>query len=222
MNISINDFLELQTFSKIFFQGIINTLALSVVGIFFGIILGLFLTLLRLSKIKIFQYFSLVYLEVIRGTPLMVQVFFIFFTTPELFNIRLSPFNAGAIAMSLNSAAYVSEIMRSGINSIDKGQMEASRSLGLNYSKSMQYVIIPQAIKNILPTLGNEFISIIKETSTLTIIGVTEVMFATKRIQSITYKATPIIIVSMITYFVITFTLSRIIALFERRMKVSD
>lgn len=222
MNITINDFLELQTFSKILIQGIYNTLALSLLGIFFGIIIGLFLTFLRLSNFKILQYISLVYLEIIRGTPLMVQVFFIFFTTPELLNIKLSPFNAGAIAMSLNSAAYVSEIMRSGINSIDKGQMEASRSLGLNYSKSMQYIIIPQAIKNILPTLGNEFIAIIKETSTLTVIGVTEVMFATKRIQSITYKATPIIIVAMVTYFIITFTLSRIISIIERRMKVSD
>lgn len=223
MSISFNDFIDVITnYSSMFLMGIKTTLLLSLIGVACGIVLGLILTFFRLSKSKVLRGISKVYLEIIRGTPLMVQVFFVFMATPELTGIKLSPFTAGAIAMSINSAAYVSEIMRSGINSIDKGQMEASRSLGLGYSKTMRYVIIPQATKNILPTLGNEFISIIKETSTLTVIGVTEIMFATKRVQSITYKATPTIIVAAILYFAITFTLSRVIAAIERRMSVSD
>ncbi|MDL2310644.1 amino acid ABC transporter permease [Peptostreptococcaceae bacterium OttesenSCG-928-C18] len=222
MNLSISDFSKLWDSRDLFITGLKNTLLLSVIGIFFGILLGLILTLFRLSKFKVLRGFSLTYLEIIRCTPLMVQAFFIFLATPEIIGFRLSPFYAGAIAMSLNSAAYVSEIIRSGINSVDKGQMEASRSLGLSYGKTMRYVIIPQAVKNILPTLGNEFIAIIKETSTLTIIGVAEIMFNTKRAQAASYKATPAIIVAMILYFVITFTLSKIIATIERRMKVSD
>ena len=222
MNLSSQDFINLYASRDLFIGGLKNTILLSIIGIFFGILLGLILTLLRLSKFKVLRGISLTYLELIRCTPLMVQSFFIFMATPELIGFNLSPFLAGAIAMSLNSAAYVSEIMRSGINSVDKGQMEASRSLGLGYGKTMRYVIIPQAIKNILPTLGNEFIAIIKETSTLTIIGVTEVMFATKRVQAVTYKATPAIIAAMAIYFIITFTLSRVVAAFERRMKVSD
>lgn len=223
MKISIDDFTAIfTTYSGMFLTGIKITLLLSLIGITFGIILGLFLTLLRLSKSKILRGISLTYLEIIRGTPLMVQIFFVFFATPELTGLKLTPFMAGAVAMSLNSAAYVSEIMRSGINSIDKGQMEASRSLGLSYGKTMRYVIIPQATKNILPTLGNEFISIIKETSTLTVIGVTEIMFTTKRVQSMMFKATPTIIVAALLYFTITFTLSRVIAVIERRMSVSD
>lgn len=222
MNLSIENFLALQEFIPMFLQGIKNTLLLSLIGIFFGIILGMILSLFRLSRFKILKGISLTYLEFFRCTPLMVQAFFIFFATPELFGIRFSPFYAGAIAMSLNSAAYVSEIIRSGINSVDKGQMEASRSLGLSYGKTMRYVIIPQAVKNILPTLGNEFVAIIKETSTLTVIGVAEVMYTTDRVKASSFQSTAPIIVAMAIYFVITFTLSRVIAYFERRMKISD
>ncbi|HHX68745.1 MAG: amino acid ABC transporter permease [Miniphocaeibacter sp.] len=222
MNLSIENFLALQKFIPMFLQGIKNTLLLSLIGIFFGIILGMILSLFRLSRFKILRGISLTYLEFFRCTPLMIQVFFIFFATPELFGIRFSPFYAGAIAMSLNSAAYVSEIIRSGINSVDKGQMEASRSLGLSYGKTMRYVIIPQAVKNILPTLGNEFVAIIKETSTLTVIGAAEVMYTTDRVKASSFQSTAPIIVAMAIYFVITFTLSRVIAYFERRMKISD
>ena len=222
MNLTLENFSTLLQYKSMFIQGIINTLLLSIIGVFFGIIIGMVLSLLRLSKYKILRGISLTYLEFFRCTPLMIQVFFMFFATPELLKINLSPFYAGAIALSLNSGAYVSEIIRSGINSIDKGQMEASRSLGLGYGKTMRYVIIPQAIKNILPTLGNEFIAIIKETSTLTVIGVAEVMYTTDRVKASTWVSTPPIIVAMVIYFVITFTLSKVIAIFERRMKVSD
>ncbi|QQK07098.1 amino acid ABC transporter permease [Miniphocaeibacter halophilus] len=222
MNLSIENFLALQEFIPMFLQGIKNTLLLSIIGIFFGIILGMILSLFRLSRFRILRGISLIYLEFFRCTPLMVQAFFIFFAPPELFGIKFSPFYAGAIAMSLNSAAYVSEIIRSGINSVDKGQMEASRSLGLSYGKTMRYVIIPQAVKNILPTLGNEFVAIIKETSTLTVIGAAEVMYTTDRVKASSFQTTAPIIVAMVIYFVITFTLSRVIAYFERRMKVSD
>ncbi len=220
-NLGIESFKKVFGFKYMFITGIKTTLLLSLIGIFFGILLGMILSLFRLSKFKVLRAIALAYLELFRCTPLMVQVFFIFFV-PQTIGFRLTPFFSGAIAMSLNSAAYVSEIIRSGINSVDKGQMEASRSLGLGYGKTMRYVIIPQAIKNILPTLGNEFIAIIKETSTLTVIGVTEVMYTTDRVKASSYEVTASILVAMAIYFTITFTLSRVVATFERRMKVSD
>ena len=124
--------------------------------------------------------------------------------------------------MSLNSAAYVAEIIRSGILSIDKGQMEASRSLGLNYYQSLRYIIIPQAIKNILPALCGEFVAIIKETSIVSVIGVTDIMFQTNVVRSTSYKPVAPLIIASIMYFIITFSLTKLISFWEGSMKKSD
>lgn len=197
------------------------TILLAIVGVIFGIILGTIFALMKLSSIKILRALASIYIEYVRGTPLLVQIFIVYFGTGIL-GLDLSRFVAGCIALSLNSAAYVAEIIRAGINGVNKGQMEAARSLGMDRTKAMRYIIFPQAIKNISPALGNEFVTVIKESSVISVIGVSELIFQAGNVQGASFKPfLPYLIVSLI-YFVLTFTLSRLLGVAERRMKTSD
>ncbi|MDN6639986.1 MAG: ABC transporter permease subunit [Tetragenococcus sp.] len=197
------------------------TIILAFVGVIFGIILGTLFALMKLSSIKILKALASIYIEYVRGTPLLVQIFIVYFGTGVL-GLDLSRFVAGCIALSLNSAAYVAEIIRAGINGVNKGQMEAGRSLGMNHAQAMRYVIFPQAIKNILPALGNELVTVIKESSVISVIGVSELIFQAGNVQGASFKPfLPYLIVSLI-YFVLTFTLSRLLGIAERKMKTSD
>ena len=193
-----------------YITGIKVTLALSFFSLLIGTTLGSLLSLLKLSKLKILSWIATVYIEIVRGTPMMVQIAIVCFGSFVLFGINMDGFLAALIAVSLNSAAYVAEIIRSGIQSIDKGQTEASRSLGMSSGQTMRHIILPQAIKNILPTLGNEFVTLIKETSVASTIGVVDLMRASNIVQSTSYEPfTPLIIVAII-YFIFTFTLSQL------------
>src|SRR5690606_17635333 len=170
-------------------------------------------------------------IEVIRGTPLLVQIFIIYYGLP-LIGIKLpsisflgsggEEFISGIIALSINSGAYVAEIIRSGIQAVDKGQMEAARSLGMPYNMAMKHIIIPQAFKNILPALGNEFIVIIKESSIVSVIGIHELMYNANTVRGNTFRPLEPLIVAAVIYFILTFTLSKLLGIAERRMKVSD
>ncbi len=205
-----------------YFTGIKITLLLSFGALVIGTTLGSLLSLARLSKNKFLQFIARVYIEVVRGTPMMVQISLVYFGSYVLLGIDIDGFVAALIAVALNSTAYVAEIIRSGIQSIDKGQTEASRSLGLSSSQTMRHIILPQAIKNILPTLGNEFVTLIKETSVASTIGVADLMYASKIVQSTSFQPfTPLVIVAVI-YFVFTFTLSQLVAFFERRLAHND
>ncbi|MCF6462083.1 amino acid ABC transporter permease [Clostridium sp. Cult1] len=202
--------------------GIKTTLLISFLSLAIGTTLGSLLSLFKLSKIKILRIISTVYIEVFRGTPMMVQIALVYFGSYVIIGVNMDGFLAALIAVSLNSAAYVAEIIRSGIQSIDRGQREASRSLGLTNGQTMRYIILPQAIKNILPALGNEFVTLIKETAVASTIGVADLMYASKIVQSTSYQPfNPLIIVATI-YFVITFTLSQLIGVFERRLAHND
>lgn len=201
-----------------FAKGIEYTLIITVVSVFFGFLLGVLLALLRLSKGKFQRAIAITYIEFIRGTPLMVQVMFVYFGIGALVQ-SLPALLAGIIAVSLNSAAYVAEVIRSGIESIPKGQTEAARSLGMSQTITYRYVIIPQALKNIWPALGNEFITLIKESSIVSIIGVGDLMYQMQLVQSATYKGVIPIFITMVIYFVMTFGLSKILGYFEGRMK---
>ncbi|KFN91393.1 periplasmic-binding/permease component of an ABC superfamily amino acid transporter [Tetragenococcus muriaticus PMC-11-5] len=197
------------------------TILLALIGVLFGIILGTIFALMKLSSIKVLRALASIYIEYVRGTPLLVQIFIVYFGTGML-GFDLSRFVAGCIALSLNSAAYVAEIIRAGINGVNKGQMEAGRSLGMNRIQAMRYVIFPQAIKNILPALGNELVTVIKESSVISVIGVSELIFQAGNVQGASFKPfLPYLIVSLI-YFVLTFTLSRLLGLAERKLKSSD
>ncbi|MGO0913780.1 amino acid ABC transporter permease, partial [Clostridioides difficile] len=182
----------------------------------------------KISKSKVLRAISSIYIEVLRGTPLLVQIYIVWFGLPQL-GIRFpmlfgipSEFIASAFALSVNSGAYVAEILRSGIQSVDNGQMEASRSLGLNYWSTMRYIIIPQAIKNILPSLANEFITLVKESSIISVIGVVEIMRTADIVKNAAFRALEPLIVAAAIYFVITFTLSRLVGLLEKKLSVSN
>lgn len=204
-----------------FVTGIGYTIVITVCSVLIGIVLGMLFALMRLSNNRILHWIAVCYIEFIRGTPQMVQILFVYFGIGYIIK-GLSALVAGIIAIGLNSGAYVAEDIRSGINSVAKGQTEAARSLGLSRSKTYHYVIIPQAIKNIWPALGNEFITLLKDSSLVSVIGVAELMYQTQLVQNTTYKGVLPLFICMIIYFVMTFTLTRILNHFEGRMKHND
>jgi len=214
-----------------FINGTKITILLSVFTILFGVFLGIIFALMRLSKNIILRSIAASYVEVVRGTPILVQLLIIYYGLPLIgiefpevpaLGSNFSDFMAGVVALSINSGAYVCEIIRAGIQAVDKGQMEASRSLGMPYGMSMYHIILPQAFKNILPALGNEFITIIKESAIVSIIGIHDLMYNSDTVRGNTYKPFEPLIVAAIIYFIITFTLSRVIGVFERRMSAGD
>ncbi|MFB9769367.1 ABC transporter substrate-binding protein/permease [Lactiplantibacillus modestisalitolerans] len=206
---------------KAFLTGIEYTLIITICSVFFGFILGILLSLARMAKGNPFKtalrWLATAYVEFIRGTPMMVQVMFVYFGL-GLF-VNLPALTSGIIAISLNSGAYIAEYIRGGINSVNIGQTEAARSLGMSNGATMRYVVLPQALKNIWPSLGNEFITLIKDSSIVSIIGVTELIYQSNIVRSDTYRGVAPIVVIMVLYFIMTFTASRILNYFERRMQ---
>lgn len=215
------DFSFLSNYYMFFVNGAKFTIFLAFFTVLIGVMLGVVLALMKLSKKKILNLIATAYVEFIRGTPVLVQLYIVFYGLPHI-GISLPDFVAGIIALSVNSAAYVAEIIRAGIQAVDKGQMEAARSLGMPQGMAMRHIIIPQAIKNILPALGNEFIVVIKESSIASIIGIHELMYNADTVRGNTFQPFAPLIVAAIVYFLMTFTLSKIIGTFERRMKTSD
>jgi len=210
-----------QKYYKYYVNGAGYTIFLAIIGVFFGAIFGAILALIKLGKIRILRWIATAYIEYVRGTPLLVQIFIVYFGS-GIIGIDLSKLAAGCIALALNSAAYVAEIIRAGISAVNKGQMEAARSLGMNQRQAMQFIIFPQAIKNILPALGNEFVTVIKESSVVSVIGVSELIFQAGNVQGASFKPfLPYVIVSLI-YFVLTFSMSRLLGVAERRMNTND
>ncbi|HCZ3023949.1 TPA: ABC transporter permease subunit, partial [Staphylococcus aureus] len=209
-------------YGSFFLKGIKITILISLIGVALGSILGAFVALMKLSKIKIISWIASIYIEILRGTPMLVQVFIVFFGITAALGLDISALVCGTIALVINSSAYIAEIIRAGINAVDKGQMEAARSLGLNYRQTMKSVIMPQAIKNILPALGNEFVTLIKESSIVSTIGVGEIMFNAQVVQGISFDPFTPLLVAAALYFVLTFVLTRIMNMIEGRMNASD
>lgn len=216
------NFTFLNKYFGYYLKGAEITIVLAFFAVLFGTILGLGFTLLRRSRFKITRFIGTAYVEFVRGTPLLVQIYIIYIGLPKLIGIDMPDMTVGAIALALNSAAYVSEIIRAGIEAVDKGQMEAARSLGMNQRLAMFQVVIPQAFKNILPALGNEFISVIKESSMVSVIGVAELMYNAGIVRGNTALGLEPIVVAAVVYFILTFTLTRGLKYVERRMKASD
>lgn len=201
---------------RYFLDGTAMTIFISLIGVLVGLVLGFILSLMRLAKNVIIRFLGSSYVEFVRGTPLLIQVMFIYFGVGVFFN--LPALTAGIIAVSLNSGAYICEIIRSGLNSVDSGQSEAARSLGMSRNQAMRHIIFPQALKNIWPALGNEFITIIKESSIVSVIGVGELIFQTRVVRSASFEGILPLIITMMIYFVLTFTLTKILNYFEGRM----
>ena len=212
------DFSAIFKYKDLFINGAMYTLFIAAISVVGGTLIGMFLSLLKLSKYKVLRFLSTTYIEIFRGTPILVQLYLVYLAFPSMLDIRMNPLTAGIIALCLNSGAYVAEIIRAGIMAVDKGQMEAARSLGMPEWKAMYLIVIPQAIKNILPALANEFIVIIKESSIASVIGVTELMYNADSVRGNTFRPMESLLVAAAIYFVMTFTLSKTVAYFERRM----
>ena len=228
---SFFNFSFLPKYGLFFVQGIEYTLLLAVVAVALAVIPALLLALMRLSKNKLIRGLSGAYIAIFRSTPLLVQLSIIYFGLFGVISIPritilgfvdISRFIPGVVALALNSSAYVAEIFRAGIMSVDAGQMEAARSLGLSKWSSMQLVVLPQAIKNVLPALANEIITMVKESSICSMLGMAELMFAAKTVASSTYITLAPYTIAALIYFCINYPASKGIEAIERRMRRGD
>ncbi len=230
--LTIKGFQKALEYWQLFLQGVACTVSLSALTVVLGFILALVLATCRMGRSKILKAISTAYVELFRATPMVVQVFIIFYVVFDgvkvlpgfkLFGfIRFDRFFPAVVALALNSGAYLSEIIRSGIQSIDGGQTEAARSLGLSSWKTMRFIVLPQAIKNILPAIANEFVTIIKESAICYTIGVQDIMSAVNAVRGATYRMGEALIIATVLYFCLTFPTSKIIAHFERKMSRGD
>lgn len=213
----------LEKYFPLYLEGLWGTLWLSAVTVVLGTVLGMFVALLRMSKVKVFNWISDAYIEVLRGTPALLQLYFFWIGLPKLLPfLNLSDTMCILVAMTVNASAYISEIIRAGIGAVDRGQWEAARSIGLSEVHVMSHVILPQAVKNILPALCNEFISTIKGTSLASVFFVGELMTSYKTVASATFLQMQSLLIAGVIYFTITFTLSKLLKILERRLTVSD
>mgnify|MGYP002445721119 FL=1 len=208
-------------------EGLKNTLIIAVMGLFIGIVLGTLLATARVVPktnvfVKIVEKIASFYVSLFRGTPIVVQLLVFYYVLMPLLGLHMNSVGVALVVFGLNSAAYISEIMRAGILSVDPGQMEGGRSVGLSYGTTMVKIVIPQAVKNILPTLGNEFISLIKETSVVSFVGATDLYLAFQRIGSNTYDFMVPYLVMAVIYIVLVVIISFLVKLVERSLRKSD
>ncbi|MGN0709260.1 MAG: amino acid ABC transporter permease [Anaerovoracaceae bacterium] len=206
------------------FRGVPATMSVSAIAVVIGLILGFLLAFMRMSKIGVLRGISLVYTDIVRGTPLVVQLFILAYGVPVLVQYFGNEFKwpylviPAIIVCGLNSAAYMAEIIRGGLQAVDKGQLEAAASLGMTHKQSMRLVVVPQAVRIILPSLGNEFVTMIKETSVLSFAGVVEIMREGVLLSSRTFDPFTAYIGVAIVYLVFTIPLSKLVLYMERKM----
>ena len=213
----------LQKYGVNFLNGLGTTLLLALISVSIGCVIGALVAILRLGKSKVLRAVATVYTEVIRDTPLLLQLYFFYFLLPDILPaLKLSNFACITIALVINSGAYMSEVFRSGIQSIDRGQTEAARSLGLSSRQTMMRIVLPQAFKNVLPAMCNEFVAVTKETSLASTFFIGELMTQFKTINGITFRVLEPLTIVGIIYFLVTFVMSKLIALLERRMNASE
>jgi glutamine transport system permease protein len=203
-------------------EGAFVTIKITALSVMFGIIIGLFAGIARISSFWPVRALAAVYVDFIRGTPLLVQIYLMYFALPVVTGMRIDPFFAAITACSVNSGAYVAEIFRAGIQAVDEGQMEAGRSLGMTWTQTMRYIIIPQAFKQVIPPLGNEFIALLKDSSLVSVIGFEELTRRGQLVIARTYGSLEIWVSVAILYLIMTLTISRFVAYLERRFKIDD
>ena len=214
------DFSVLSEYMPALLEGLNMTIQISIFSIIFGTICGIVGALCRISKNLILRSISNVYVEWIRNTPLLIQVLFIYFGLGVFFN--LSPIVASVIALSLFSGAYITEIIRAGIQAVPRGQKEAALSIGMTDFQAMRLIILPQAIKRILPPLAGQFITLVKDSSLVSVIAVTDLTYVAKNIVTTTFRAFEVWLVIAVFYFVLSFTLSLAVRRLESRFAKSD
>lgn len=215
MNLVINSF-------PLLLIGAGVTIQITVLSTAIGFVIGLLVGVARISNLRVLRMLAEVYVEFFRGTPLLVQIFLFYFALPVITGQRIDPFIAAISACGINSGAYVAEIFRAGIQSVDDGQMEAGRSLGMTWLQTMRYIIVPQAFKRVIPPLGNEFIAMLKDSSLVSVIGFEELTRRGQLIIAKTYGSFEIWMSVAVIYLVMTLTISRFVAYLERRYRVHD
>ena len=215
MNLIVNSF-------PLLLVGAGVTIQITVLSTAIGFVVGLIVAVARISNLRPLRVLAEVYVEFFRGTPLLVQIFLFYFALPVITGQRIDPFIAAISACGINSGAYVAEIFRAGIQSIDEGQMEAGRSLGMTWLQTMRYIFVPQAFKRVIPPLGNEFIAMLKDSSLVSVIGFEELTRRGQLIIAKTYGSFEIWMSVAVIYLVMTLTISRFVAYLERRYRVND
>ena len=212
-----------------FLRGTQTTILVALITVILGSVLGCIVAFTRLSKMKPLRWFGQLYITVIRGTPMLVQLFIVYFQlsfikypSGVIFGVDIERAIPCIIALSINSVAYVAEIIRAGIQAVDKGQMEGARSCGMTNAQAMRYIVMPQAVKNILPAIGNEFVTMVKETSIIQYLGVSDLMYNTGIVITDTYNPLPCYYISAIIYLALNICLGKGLNIFEGRMKRSE
>ena len=214
----------IQTYGSMLLTALGKTLLLALLSLIFAMIIGMIFALMNVSKNRFGNFVGTLYVDAVRGVPLIVLAYFIYFGVPTavkmmgIQDFRLSALQAGTIALAMNCGAYMAEIIRAGIGSVDKGQMEASRSLGLTYGKSMRLVVLPQAIRTMIPSIINQFIITLKDTSILSVIGFPELTNMGKTISGNTFKSFETWAIVGVMYMVVIITLSKVAKRIERRV----
>ena len=207
---------------SLFLSGLGYTLLLALITVVCGTLLGSLIALMRMARFRPLSVVATAFIEVIRGTPLLLQLYVFYFLVPKIMPFEIGEFTSVSMALVINSTAYVAEIIRAGILAVDRGQTEAARSLGMDSRQTMVRIVMPQAVKNILPALCNEFVAVVKETSLASTFFVGDLMTVFRRINaSIFMTLEPLIVVGII-YFAVTFTMSKAVGVLERRLKYSD
>ena len=200
-------------------QGCVMTVELTVITLVMGTVLGILFALMRLSNNIVLSQISNFYTWIIRGTPMLLQLFFFYYGLPSV-GIRMTPFQAAVIGLGLNSGAYMAEIIRGGILSIDKGQFEAAKALGFSYTETMQKIILPQTFKVIIPPVGNEFITILKDTSLVSTIAMVELMRSAQQMYASTFKPIEIFATAAVLYLIMTTVFTTIFSVYEKKLSV--
>ena len=216
------DFSIIAGYLPMFGEGLLVTLKVTVCALLLGLLLSVPLSLCKISNVRVLQLFAAFYTSVFRGVPILVQVFMMYFGIPIATGLKFTAFQAGTIVFAMNSAAYISESMRGDIMAIDRGQYEASMALGVRYPAMMKDIILPQAIKSVLPSLVNEFIGLLKNTTLIASIGLVDILRVGQLIQAATYRAFEPFFVISVFYYVLVMGLSFLGKLLERRVNKSD
>ncbi|HJA92593.1 MAG TPA: amino acid ABC transporter permease [Candidatus Eisenbergiella merdipullorum] len=217
------------TYYEYFLRGTRTTIVVAFLTVILGSVLGCVIALMRLSRFKPFDWFSRLYITVIRGTPMLVQLYIVYYQldfipypSGTFLGVSLDRAIPCILALSINSAAYVAEVIRAGIQAVDYGQTEAARSCGMTSGQSMRYIVLPQAIKNILPAIGNEFVTMVKETAIIQYLGVSDLMYNNGIVVTATYNPLPCYYISALIYLALNICLGKGLNIFERRMKKSE
>lgn len=212
----------LDRYGYVYMQGLLGTLCLAAITVLFGTVIGIVLAVMRLSKFKPFQWFVGFYIWVLRGTPILLQLYFFWIFLPRVIPVKISDSLCIIIALIINASSYVAEVIRAGIQAVDKGQTEAARSLGITAAHTMTKIILPQAVKNILPALGNEFISMIKQASLASVFFINELTTSYKTVLSATYRPVESIIIAGVIYLMVTTVLGQLLKYAEWRMNRNE